>query len=556
MGSSHDLVVVGGGWAGAVVATVACRSGLKTLVLDKGETAGLIGSDVFYRPRAASIPPRRLPDPTQETFTLRHDSRSSSFPMRTLGTFLAGRGLGGAGLLWGGISARFHPHSFRSRTFYGELLGLPWARDFDYLDWPIGYDDLEADYSWAEAILGVATTEGLPPEAYRRSRTLPGKPLRMGGKAALLAEAASEIGLTVTEMPAAVGFEPYANPLGVVRGINPRHGYSLATPLNTLWPAAAATGNLEIRSGHAHRILHDRDRVTGVVYSDEHGERKTVSSARVALCCWTLNNVRLLLLSGIGEPYSPDKGGRVGRHYANHIGAHAQGFLPDAVSEVPSTDVAGWANSDFDPGPSLPADYVGGARIHVPGLNNLRREAPTAPADAPQWGAGWQQALRAYAGRAVSVSMLGEVVPHKHRYLDLDTTYRDAWGDPLLRLNFDWLDNDRRMVRKVGTTLDAILRKAGAALSKSGTTLPERYDTVHYTNSHATGGAVMGSDPSTSVVDPDLQSWDARGLWVVGASAFPTSPAPNPTLAVIALAHRAARSLVRQSVGTSISETV
>ena len=192
----------------------------------------------------------------------------------------------------------------------------------------------------------------------------------------------------------------------------------------------------------------------------------------------------------------------------------------------------------------------------MPGLTNLWRESPTVPGDAPQWGAGWQEAIKAHAGRAVNVGMLGEVVPHRHRYLDLDTTYRDAWGDPLLRLNFDWLDNDRRMVRKVGAKLDAILRQAGASVSKSGTELPDRYDTVHYTNSHATGGAVMGEDPATSVVDPDLQSWDARGLWVVGASAFPTSPAPNPTLTVIALARRAARALVRQSVGSRMSETV
>ncbi|MFT4002214.1 MAG: GMC family oxidoreductase [Rhizobium sp.] len=554
MGKQYDLIVVGGGWAGAVIATEATRAGLRTLVLEKGETAGLIGADTFYRPRFSNIPPKRLPDSTQETFTLRHDSRSPSFPMRTLGTFLAGRGLGGAGLLWGGISARFHPYGFRSRSHYGDLLERPWARDFDYRDWPIGYDDLESDYIWAEALLGVATTEGLASERYARAVPLPGKPLRMGRKAARLAEAASAIGLDVTEMPAAVGFEDYTNPLGLTRSIDPDNGYSLATPLNSLFPAGAATGNLDVRTGHVQRVLHEGGRATGVVYSDEASERITVRAPLVALCGWTLNNVRLLLLSRIGKPYSPEEGGQVGRFYANHIGVSAQGFVADPILDIGSKAVAGWANSDFDPGPRLPDDYIGGARIHVPGLTNMRRDPPTVPGSAPQWGAGWQEALRTHADRAVSVGMLGEVVTHKHRYLDLDTTYRDAWGDPLLRLNFDWLDNDRRMVRRVGATLDAILRQAGATLSKTGTELPERYDTVHYTNSHATGGAVMGNDPATSVVDRDLQSWDARGLWVIGASAFPTSPAPNPTLTVIALARRAARALVRQSIGARISE--
>lgn len=556
MARHYDLIVVGGGWAGATVATEACRGGLSTLVIDKGETADLVGSNVFYRPRAANIPPRRLPDPVQETFTLRHDSRSPSFPMRTLGAFLAGRGLGGAGLLWGGISGRFHPHGFRPKSTYADLLERPFTRDFDYLDWPIGYEDIQDDYIWAEALLGVATTDGLPAESYHRSRPLPGKPNRMGGKAARLAAAAARLGLGVTEMPAAFGFDPYRNQLGVTRGVNDEHGYSLATPLNALWPAAAATGNLDIRSGHVHRVLHAAGRATGISYSDETGERRTVLTDNVALCGWTLNNVRLLLLSGIGDPYAPDQGGRVGRHYANHIGASAQGFLDRPLTDDSFQGIAGWASSDFDPGGTLPEDYIGGARIHVPGLTNLWRELPTVPDDAPQFGTGWQDALRAHAGRAIGVGMLGEVVPHRHRYLDLDTTYRDAWGDPLLRLNFDWLENDRRMVARVGATLDAIVTEAGAKLSKSGTTLPEHYDTVHYTNSHATGGAVMGNDPAKSVVDPDLQSWDARGLWVVGASAFTTSPAPNPTLTVIALARRAARSLLRQSAADRISETV
>ncbi|SPL62206.1 GMC family oxidoreductase [Ochrobactrum soli] len=555
MSRDYDLIVVGGGWTGAVIATDACRNGLKTLVLEKGEITSLIGTDIFYKSRSPGLPAKRLPDPVQETFTLRHERTGQSFPMRTLGTFLAGRGLGGAGLMWGGISARFHPHGFTSKTHYGDLLQQPWAEDLDYRDWPIGYDDLEPHYTWAEAVLGVASTRGLPSENYKRSHSLPGKPLDLSPKLAHLAKAASEIGLTVTENPNALSLEPYTNPLGITRNVNPQHGYSLATPLNTLWPAAVATGNLDLRSGHVHRVLHSGGRANGVTYTDEHGGRQTVLAPMVALCSWTLNNVRLLLLSRIGKAYSPNEGGLVGRHYANHIGVSSQGFLPEPIFEEPSSKIAGWANSDFDPGRDKTANYVGGTRIQVTGLYNLQRELPTVPDNAPQWGTGWQKALKQHVGRAVSVAMLGEVAPHKHRYLDIDTTYRDAWGDPLLRLNFDWQPNDRNMVSAVGTTLDNILKQAGADVSKTGTQLPEHYDTVHCTNSHATGGAIMGSDPASSVVDSNLQSWDVRGLWVVGASAFPTSPAPNPTLTVIALAQRAAQSLVRQSANLSSSVT-
>ena len=50
-----------------------------------------------------------------------------------------------------------------------------------------------------------------------------------------------------------------------------------------------------------------------------------------------------------------------------------------------------------------------------------------------------------------------------------------------------------------------------------------------YQSTHNVGGAVMGSDPSTSVVNKYLQSWDVSNLFVVGGSAFPQNPANGPT---------------------------
>jgi len=62
-------------------------------------------------------------------------------------------------------------------------------------------------------------------------------------------------------------------------------------------------------------------------------------------------------------------------------------------------------------------------------------------------------------------------------------------------------------------------------------------------SSHTIGGAVMGADPSTSALNPYLQSWDAHNLFVVGASAFPNNGGHNPTVTVGALAVRAAQAI-------------
>jgi gluconate 2-dehydrogenase alpha chain len=63
------------------------------------------------------------------------------------------------------------------------------------------------------------------------------------------------------------------------------------------------------------------------------------------------------------------------------------------------------------------------------------------------------------------------------------------------------------------------------------------YSIVPYQTTHNTGGAAMGADPATSVVNKCLQSWDVPNLFVVGASAFPQNAGYNPSGTVGALAY-------------------
>jgi len=68
--------------------------------------------------------------------------------------------------------------------------------------------------------------------------------------------------------------------------------------------------------------------------------------------------------------------------------------------------------------------------------------------------------------------------------------------------------------------------------------LGEHFDAgVPYGIIHQVGGAMTGSDPTKSVVNRYLQSWDAHNVFVVGASAFPQISSFNPTGTVGALAY-------------------
>lgn len=124
-------------------------------------------------------------------------------------------------------------------------------------------------------------------------------------------------------------------------------------------------------------------------------------------------------------------------------------------------------------------------------------------------------------------------------YLDLDPTYRDAYGDPLLRQTFDFHDNDRRMSEFL-TDRTVEIAKAMKPRSYQANRLDEHYDIVPYQTTHNTGGAIMGTDPKTSMVNRYLQSWDVPNLFVMGACVFPQNAGYNPTGTVGALTYWAA----------------
>jgi gluconate 2-dehydrogenase alpha chain len=91
------------------------------------------------------------------------------------------------------------------------------------------------------------------------------------------------------------------------------------------------------------------------------------------------------------------------------------------------------------------------------------------------------------------------------------------------------------------------LAEIGRAMGPEWLTIEKRqapYSIVPYQSTHNVGGAIMGTDPETSVVNPYLQSWDCDNLFVVGASAFPQNASYNPTGTVAALALRTADAII------------
>ncbi len=186
--------------------------------------------------------------------------------------------------------------------------------------------------------------------------------------------------------------------------------------------------------------------------------------------------------------------------------------------------------------------FIGGAYVIV----NSRGAAPIrshpVPPGTPRWGSGWKKAVARYYDRSFSISSHAGCQSYRTNYLDLDPTYRDAHGLPLIRMTFDWHENERKMSAWI-TNKAAEVGKAIGPSKMSVHPVAAKYSIVPYQVNHNTGGAIMGADPATSAVNKYLQSWDVPNVFVIGASAFPQNSANAPTGTVGALACRAADSI-------------
>jgi gluconate 2-dehydrogenase alpha chain len=188
--------------------------------------------------------------------------------------------------------------------------------------------------------------------------------------------------------------------------------------------------------------------------------------------------------------------------------------------------------------------FLGGGYISMNSTGGRPILTRPVPPGTPQWGADWKRATAKWYRHASSISCQGSNYAIRGNYLDLDPTYRDLLGRPLLRMTYNFTDNDRKMSAFLTEKAAAIAKAMDGVTHVAANPRKGDYDVVPYQSSHNTGGTPMGTDPHTSVVNPYLQAWDAHNLFVLRSSTFPQNAGCNPTGAVGALAYWAATAIV------------
>lgn len=547
-----DVVLVGVGAMGSLVAPLLARAGLSVVGLEAGPWR--TGRDF-------------VPDELSSAYYCRGDMgekflaetprwrRDEGGPTRPA-TFSLGRmmnSVGGSVIHWGGALRRNHPHHFAYRSHLRDTGGERALPDGHTLvDWPLVSDDLEPHYAEVERIVGVAG-DGAANPFVPRSGPLPLPPVRPFRTGELFSRAARDLGLHPYPTPVAINTEPY-NGRPATRYCAWTGGFGPFFddrwyPGHTSVPEALSTGNFDLRTGcRVTKVLTDAaGHADGVEYVAADGTFHVQRARTVILCSYTFENVRLLLLSGTSR--HPDglgnDTGQVGRHFMTKMWADVYGHFPGTVFNAHTGPSAQMCGLDDYVAPGFDAaahGFVGGA---TPNVENQRLPIQISregiPPDVRSWGLPYKDHLRRWQEIA-AVRLQPDSLSYRTDFLDLDPRHRDrsGLGLPVVRITCDLRANERRLADFMEGVGEDLLREMGAATTWRGV----RFRGV--CSSHDLGGARMGSDPATSVVDASLAVHDTPGLYVFGGAAFPTCPGVNPTLTMWALCHRAAGQLVER----------
>src|SRR5699024_10435683 len=137
------------------------------------------------------------------------------------------------------------------------------------------------------------------------------------------------------------------------------------------------------------------------------------------------------------------------------------------------------------------------------------------PEDTPTWGKEFKKLSLYYSNKNLSLRSQRTFLPRKEYYLDLDPTYTDDSGDPLIRITWDYSEQDKKMGEFLVDKCVEILEEMGADIIERNET-PDHFD-GNLAFQHNAGGVIMGEDPKTSAVNNYMQMWDMDNLFVCGA---------------------------------------
>ncbi len=535
-----DAIVIGSGMTGGIAAKYLCEAGLKVLVVERGRHIDPASDylhefhgpwDVKYRGLGNTHNVLADRGDVAGEYNEQFFASSIDAPYQVADgkpfVWVRGYQLGGRSLIWGRHVPRWSPANFEAN-----------AKDGHGVDWPIRYADVAPWYDKIESYIGVAgQAEGL--EDWPDGKFLPPFPLNPA-ETHLRQELKSRFGRTVTPGRNAnltvehLGRGPCRNRDHCGRGCSFKGYYCSVT---ASLPDAAATGNLTVMTDSiGEHLLLDKtgSRAESLqIVNATTGARRRVTARLFVACAGSFNSVQLLLNSrseahprGIGAKHDV-----LGRYIMDHVyGAKVTGILrgfEDRVShgrKPTGMDITPFANVGGDKRDYLRTYYFqgGSGRLGwgrgsaIPGIGRDLKEKLTRPGP-------WIMTMGAW----------GDMLPRPDNRLTL-SKLTDRHGIPQLHIDFSWSDNERRMMTDAAREARAMFEAAGLEIV-SWSEKPGAGGLAI----HEMGGAPMGRDPQTSVLNAWNQVHDVPNILVTDGAAMASSGCQNPSITYMALTARA-----------------
>src|ERR1700688_2661029 len=411
-----DVVIVGVGASGGILAAELGKAGMKVIGLERGprlKTADFQLDELRYFQRQDL-----RPNTKRQPVTWRPNANVRANPTPNQNN---GNQAGGGTVHYGALSWRFHEGDFRARSQTIERYGAAAIPgDSSLTDWPLSYQDLEPFYDRAEYELGVSgkagnlqgqkVAGGNPFEA-PRAREYPLPPLAVDQAGAIFESAAQKLGHHPFSSPRAIISQTYqGRPACSYCSFCQSYGCFIGAKssiLVTKLPEADATRNFKLVTGAmCHRVNSDNSgRATGVSYYGPDGGENTIEADLVILTTFIYDNTRLLLLSKTDK--FPDglanSSGHLGKHIMTHIRARVMVAFDDRHINIymgPSAQKHSIDDFNADNFDHKDLGFIRGAQISVGPValegGPIGATTMNPPPGIPSWGAAYRNFFAKY----------------------------------------------------------------------------------------------------------------------------------------------------------------
>ncbi|WP_422349781.1 GMC oxidoreductase [Flagellimonas sp.] len=554
----YDAIVVGTGITGGWAAKELCENGLKTLVLERGpmvkhiedyKTMNWDAWDMPYKGELSLEDKKKYPKQLRVGWAPKDDVKhffvnDLEHPYQETKRFdwIRGYHVGGRSITWGKQSYRWSDIDFEANK-----------KDGHGVDWPVRYKDISPWYDKVETYIGVSGQnlglKQLPDGKFQPPMELNcvEKELQASMKTGFEDDRLLTIGRVAHITDKTAQFEgrtvcQYRNRCW--RGC-PFGGY-FSSNSSTL-PAAERAGNMTLRPNSiVHEVIYDENKkmATGVrVIDAETHEKLEFKGKIVFLCASAMASVGILLQSksktfpnGIGNNYD-----QVGRNIMDHhyqLGASAKvdghldkyykgrrpnGFyIPRFVNLDAKTKREGFLRG---------FGYQGGA-----GRSNWSEMVAEMG-----YGASLKQAILKPGGWQIGMTGFGEMLPYPDNRVTLSKDKKDQWGLPQLDFDVEFKENELKMRETIKEEAVAMLKVAGFRDVKA-----YENETGPGLGIHEMGGAPMGHNPKTSVLNRHNQVHDVPNVYVTDGAFMTSASCVNPSLTYMAFTARAANHAAEQ----------